>query len=170
MEQGGIIYRRLIKGEEDFLREMLFEAIYLPEEEKQKLSKDIILHPDLKKYYENWGKKGDIAIVAELHNELIGCGWSRLFSFRNKGYGYIDDKIPEISVAVSPGYRNRGIGTRLIRELIRESNNKGFPCLSLSVSKNNPSVHLYLRENFIVFRENQHDFIMIFDPQNTVAK
>ncbi len=39
--------RSLIVGEEEFLKDMLYEAIFLPAPQKSQLSKDIIFHPDL---------------------------------------------------------------------------------------------------------------------------
>ena len=75
--------RTLLRSELEFLKDMLFEAIYLPPEQKMDLSRDILKHPDIARYYENWGRKGDIALVAATEGNqptLFGCVWGRLFS------------------------------------------------------------------------------------------
>ncbi len=160
-----ITLRLLTSGEEEFLKEMLFEAIFLPPEEKLKLPKNIISHPDLKKYYEHWGQRGDIAVVAALAdtNRLLGCAWGRLFTSDEKGYGFISEQIPELSLAVHLEFRDRGIGTMLIRRIIEEYELLGYRKLSLSVSKDNPGFRLYRREKFRIFSENEKDFIMMYN-------
>lgn len=163
--------RTMRPGEEKYLEEMLFEAIYLPELLKKQLSRDILLHPDLTVYYERWGLKGDIAFVAEhtVTNELLACAWGRLFKTDRKGFGFVNENTPEISLAVSPGYKNKGIGTKLLRIILKEYHEAGFKNVSLSVSRQNPCVDLYKREGFTLYLENEEDYLMIFDL-NKLAK
>jgi ribosomal protein S18 acetylase RimI-like enzyme len=164
----GVRIRSLEVSEEEFLKEMLIEAIYLPPSEKEKLSRDIIYHPDLNIYFENWGRPGDLAVVAEtdFKRQLVGCAWGRLFKSDRKGYGFINEDIPELSLSVKPSFRNRGIGTQLIRIIIDEYRRMGFDSLSLSVSKINPCVQLYKRENFRIYREKENDFLMLHNLRN----
>jgi [ribosomal protein S18]-alanine N-acetyltransferase len=161
----GIIYRQLAVEEAGFLEEMLFESIYLPPEEKFKLGKEIIYQPALKKYYEHWGRKGDQAVVAvsDVTQKLLGCAWGRLYSDNEKGYGFISDTIPELSIAIYKDYRNQGMGTKLLCRIKEVYKNLGIHKLSLSVDKRNPAVHLYQREGFSVFHENENDFVMLFN-------
>lgn len=157
--------RNLRVGEEEFLKDMLYEAIFLPAPQKSQVSKDIILHSDLLVYYEDWGRNGDIALVAEhtIEKKLRGRAWGRLFTYEKKGFGFVSECIPEISVAVIPGFKNRGIGTKLIKGILDDYSNSGFKALSLSVSKKNPSISLYHRLGFKIHYENENDYIMIID-------
>jgi GNAT superfamily N-acetyltransferase len=159
----GIIYRPLKIHETAFLREMLWEAIFLPEETKRILTKTLLDHPDIRKYYSGWGRKGDIAIVALQRQSgmLTGCAWGRLFNATDKGYGTIGDEIPELSIAVDPAFRNRGIGTKLLQKLMEDFTKKGYPKLSLSVHKDNPGLHLYYRAGFKVIAEKDTSLIML---------
>ena len=59
-----IIFRRMRNNETAFLKEMLWEAIFLPAETKHSLTKALLEHPDIRKYYSGWGRKGDVAFVA----------------------------------------------------------------------------------------------------------
>jgi GNAT superfamily N-acetyltransferase len=157
-----IIYRPIHTDETAFLKEMLWEAVFLPAETKRTLPKAFLEHPDIRKYYSGWGRKGDFAIVsAQQHTGMLtGCAWGRLFNADDKGYGYIGDEIPELSIAVDPAFRNRGIGTKLLQELIDAYIKKGYPKLSLSVHKDNPCLRLYCRTGFKVHAEKDDSLIM----------
>ena len=60
-----------------------------------------------------------------------------------------DDHIRLVDIAVLPRYRQAGIGTCLIRELIDESWSSGRP-LRLQVARNNRAAALYERLGFSV--------------------
>ena len=51
----------------------------------------------------------------------------------------------------------------MLRKILKEYQRAGFKKVSLSVSKQNPSVDLYIREGFKVYIENEEDYIMIFN-------
>ncbi|NJM52133.1 MAG: GNAT family N-acetyltransferase [Blastocatellia bacterium] len=138
--------------EYEFLREMLYEAIYFPFE-NEKLPKSIVDEPALAKYIRDFGRRGDFAFVLVDENELVGAAWSRLFAESEKSYGFIDAETPEFSIAVREGYRNRGFGSGMMRELFGKLQAEGFEKISLSVDKLNPAVNLYLRFGFEVVAE-----------------
>ena len=107
-----ISLRPLDQSEHDFLEDMLYEAIFVAEG-TPKLPRSIILEPDIKKYIDEWASnRHDIAIVAVNGNELDGAIWGREFRNENRGYGYVDEETPEISMAVMEKFRNKGIGGR----------------------------------------------------------
>ena len=156
-----IKYRLINKSEYEFLEEMLYEAIFVPEG-KPRPSKSIMEHPDIKKYVESWNQKeGDIGIVAHVEGKLIGAIWGRRFLSDNRGYGYIDDETPEIGLAVKKEYRNRGIGTGLLNRIENEYLRIGIDQISLSVDKLNPARSLYQRSGYEVYVEKETSIIMI---------
>jgi len=157
-----IVYRKIKSDEIYFLREMLWEAIFLPAETKLKLTKALLDHPDISRYYSGWGRTGDAAIVAveQKSGTLAGCAWGRLFNADDKGYGYIDDETPELSIAVDPAFRNRGTGTKLLQELIDYYKKKGYSRLSLSVHTDNPGLRLYNRTGFMIYALREDSLIM----------
>ncbi|MBN2272948.1 MAG: GNAT family N-acetyltransferase [Bacteroidales bacterium] len=159
-----IIFRLLHSNETWFLKEMLWEAIFIPEETKQKLTKSILDQPDLRKYYAGWGRTGDVAIVAVQPEtgKPAGCAWGRLFPADDKGYGFIDEITPELSIAVDPVFRGQGIGTKLLQKLIKEYGKKGYLRLSLSVNKENPSLSLYYRSGFKIYAEKEDSIVMSY--------
>ncbi|WP_299365421.1 GNAT family N-acetyltransferase [Winogradskyella sp.] len=152
--------RVLEHTESDFLAEMLYEAIYIPEGHDP-LPKEIIKDPSLSKYIENWGKdKFDIALVMEIEDQLVGAIWGRLFSKDNKGFGYVDENTPELSMAVLSDYRNQGIGTKLIHTIATEYQKIGVQTLSLSVDKANNASNLYKRLGYKIIEELETSWTM----------
>ena len=147
-KMNNIFYRFLDADDLWFLKEMLFEAIYLPPDEKKKLTPEILNHPQIKLYHENWGRKGDIAIIALDVEKPVGCIWTRLYTNEYPGFGFIDDSIPEVSVALVEEYRGKGIGTKLFELILNECKKSGYSCLSLSVDAVNQSYKLYKRIGF----------------------
>jgi ribosomal protein S18 acetylase RimI-like enzyme len=104
-------------------------------------------HPDLLRYVKDWGRSGDIGFVA-MDNIPIGAAWLRLFSSEDRGFGYIDEGIPELAIAVLPEYRGKGIGTKLLTQIIEGAKDL-YPIISLSVRDNNPAIDLYQRLGFV---------------------
>ncbi len=59
-----------------------------------------------------------------------------------------------VDIAILPEWRNRGVGTAFLRELIAESEYTGRP-LKLQVAKGNPAARLYERLGFSKVSEDQ---------------
>ncbi len=79
--------------------------------------------------------------------EPIGAAWLRLLSGDEKGYGYVNDETPELGMAVLPEYRGRGVGSDLLRRLLKSAAGV-YRSVCLSVSVDNPAVRLYGRAGF----------------------
>ncbi len=152
--------RTLKPGESNFLAEMLYEAIFIPEGHEP-LPKEIVKDKSLSKYIVDWGKdKFDIALVMEVDQQLAGAIWGRLLTKENKGFGYIDDNTPELSMAVKNEYRNHGIGTKLIEAIETEYQKIGVEFLSLSVDKANNALNLYQRVGYKIVEETKTSWTM----------
>lgn len=146
--------RPLSPEDEPILWQMLYQAIYVPEGQP-KPPFEVVYQPELAHYVQNWGRGGDRGYLATaaVTRQPIGAAWLRLLNGENKGYGYVDDDTPELSIAVLPEYRCQGIGTQLLRCLFSSDGEQSS--VSLSVSVNNPAVRLYERFGFeIVDRSN----------------
>lgn len=141
---------RLMKpGEAGFLKEMQYEALYVPKGSAP-FPREIVENPAIAKYYENWGRPGDMAIVAvdQEAEILVGAIWARRFTAEHPGYGFVDEQTPELSIALRPPFRAQGIGTKLLGSFISLARQKKIAALSLSVDGTNPALRLYLRFGF----------------------
>lgn len=140
--------RSLAIADEPFLWQMLFEAAHLSAEGETSI-KAVMSRPELAKYVKGWGRDGDMGVIALDGDRSLGAVWLRLFSSDNPGYAYLSDRIPELAIAVLPEYRNRGIGTQLLKQIIADAK-QVYPAISLSVRTDNPAYHLYQRIGFEV--------------------
>lgn len=139
-----MIIRPLTQQDELFLWQMLYEAAHMQAEGKT--IQDAMTHPDLAKYVQGWGSKDDLGFVAihQSKHQPVAAAWLRLLTAQNPGYGYIDDRTPELAIATLPEYRNQGIGTLLLIHLLKIAKTT-YPSISLSIRSTNPALHLYQR-------------------------
>jgi ribosomal protein S18 acetylase RimI-like enzyme len=150
--------------DETFLWEMLYQALYLPEGQAA-LSREVVYSPELARYVQGWGRDSDDGFMAidPLTEKAVGAVWLRLLIGENKGYGYVNDKTPELGIAIFPEYRGQGIGTQLLTHLLESS--CGRSSISLSVSVNNPAVRLYERFGFEVVSRSGESLLMKWKGQ-----
>lgn len=141
---------------------MLYESIYIPEKVKNK--EELLNSPSIKKYYEEWGRKGDTALIAiDENNQAVGAVWYRLFDESNKGYGFVDNRTPELGIAVTKEARGLGIGTLLMKQIIKQALEDGYKTLSLSVDPENTSaVYIYRQLGFIDYNVSGTSITMIY--------
>ena len=158
-----ITVREMFSSDRSFLTEMLYQAIFIPPGEAP-AGRDILEIPEIHRYEENWGRMGDFALVAEKECESFpnikaGLLWIRYFPADAPGYGFIDETIPELSIAIKPEFRGRGIGSLLLKTLLARPN-PGYSSISLSVDSVNPAVRLYQRFGFTKCGETGKSLIM----------
>ena len=152
-------FRELRHGETDLLKEFLYEAIFVPEGSEPPPG-SIIYKPELKIYYENFGTaKADHCIVAEDSGRVVGAVWFRIMD----DYGHVDDCTPSIAISLKPEYRGRGIGTSMMRAMLKKLRVRGYDRVSLAVQKANYAVRMYKDLGFRTVRENDQEYIMICD-------
>ena len=105
---------------------------------------------DLTHYVAGWPRSGDLGVIAvdSQTNAPLGAAWVRLLTGDERGFGWVEDTIPELAIGLLPGYRGQGIGTAMLTRLLEAA--KGvYPGVSLSTRANNPpAVRLYERCGF----------------------
>lgn len=148
--------REIRESEYEILADFLYEAIYVPRG-TDKPPKSIISKPELQVYIENFGKADDWCLVAEVKDKIVGAVWVRIMN----DYGHIDDETPSFAIAVYEEYRHLGIGTELMRAMLKFLKDKGYKKASLSVQKANYAVGLYRKAGFEVVDENMEEYIMV---------
>jgi GNAT superfamily N-acetyltransferase len=136
-----------------FLRDMLRHAFYwrTPVGERE---------PPLTRYVNGWGRPGDRALIAVDDFVEVGAAWYRLFTQEDAGFGFVDERTPELAIAVVPSRRGRGFGRELLAELLERARSDGFDAISLSVARENPAIALYESHGFERVREDDHAVVM----------
>ncbi len=141
-----LIIRPAAADDEKFLWAMLFEASHsadLGRTDPDEL-REI---PALARYVENWGAPGDFGVIGGADGSARGAAWARLYTAGNAAYGFVDERTPELAIAVAPGVRGSGLGTALLTSLIDAARTR-HDALSLSVRLDNPARALYQRLGF----------------------
>ncbi len=76
-------------------------------------------------------------------------------------YGHIDEETPSLAISLYKEYRNLGIGTAMMKEILAQLKAHGYSRVSLSVQKSNYAAKLYLKVGFEIVRENEEEYIMV---------
>lgn len=156
-----VAIRKLQPSDVPELWNLFYYAISVPPGEDPP-PKDIIKKPELSKYVQDFGKGDDLGFMATTQNGKVAAAvWIRQFTRKDRGYGYVDDRTPELSIVVKPPFQGRGIGTTLLDHLLSST---ACPSrVSLSVSDYNPARRLYERFGFHVVGKAGDSTIMLLD-------
>ncbi|HIR88422.1 MAG TPA: GNAT family N-acetyltransferase [Candidatus Fimimorpha faecalis] len=149
--------REIQKTEYNILEDFLYEAIFIPEGVSAP-PKEIINKKELQVYIADFGqKKGDIGLVAEVDNKIVGAVWARIMN----DYGHIDDETPSLAISLYSDYRSCGIGTALMKNMLEALKKSGYKQTSLAVQKANYAVKMYKSVGFKIIDENEEEYIMV---------
>lgn len=149
--------RELQQEETKVLDTFLYEAIFVPDGTPAP-PKEIIRQPALQVYVKDFGKhKGDLCLVAQVGEEIVGTVWVRLMN----DYGHIDDETPSLAISLLKEYRNHGIGTALMKQMLLQLKRQGQKQVSLSVQKLNAAVRMYQKHGFEIVDETDEEYIMV---------
>jgi len=142
--------RSLGAGDEALLWDYLYLALFVPPGGVS-FPREVIRDPAIARYVAGWGRMGDAGLLAtdRAGGRDVGAAWLRIWPVGERGYGFVDHATPELSMAVRPECRGRGVGSRLLRSLL-EGAERRYPAVSLSVSNANPAIRLYERCGFEV--------------------
>ena len=151
--------REMRKEEYSLLGDFLYEAIYIPDGTAAP-PKSVIACPELQVYIADFGNsKHDKALIAEVDGNIVGAIWARIMN----DYGHIDKNTPSLAMSVLKGYREMGIGTSLLTQMLSTEKAAGYAKLSLSVQKDNYAVRMYKKAGFNTVDENNEEYIMVID-------
>ena len=134
-----------------FLRDMLRHAYHwrIAEDEERPVYR----------YVQNWGRPGDAGVVAMEGPHAYGAAWYRLFTANEPGFGFVDERTPELTIAVVPSRRGKGAGRELLEALLEQARENGHPAVSLSTG---PEQRVYYEHfGFEPVRETRHAVTMV---------
>ena len=159
-----VVVRRGGAQDVRFLRDMLHHAYYWKERAPDTGPGPVAL------YVKAWGRPGDTAVIAIDAGFPVGAAWYRLFGAERPGYGFVDERTPELAIAVVPSARGKGVGTALLEALLGRAREAGYPTISLSVDRNNAgAIELYERHGFSRVGEDADSLTMLASIDSTQA-
>jgi ribosomal protein S18 acetylase RimI-like enzyme len=110
----------------------------------------VLQQPGVRLYADGWGRAGDIGVVGEWPGEAepIGACWMRLVP-QGQGLAWVDERTPQLGIALEPAFQRRGLGERLMRGALHAAAAQGVSQVSLTVHPDNPAIRLYERCGFV---------------------
>jgi len=153
--------RPVTRDDVQFLKKMMYEAARWNPDWPREPIEEVLGDATLRRYHEGWGRSGDSGVIGEVDGEPIGAAWYRMFTADEPGYGFVDEKTPELSIAVVPLHRRKGVGGTLLRAAMVQAREEGYQTLSLSVAVHNRSRMLYQRAGFEKVGEHGDSWTML---------
>jgi GNAT superfamily N-acetyltransferase len=102
-----------------------------------------------RKRFDEVTRAADHSIV-ELDSEPIGCLCVK----------QSETEVRLIRLFILPEFQRRGLGTRILEEVLASADKSGLP-VSLRVLRVNPARRLYERHGFVVAEQNETHYMMI---------
>jgi ribosomal protein S18 acetylase RimI-like enzyme len=162
MNKTELLIRELRFDDYQFLEDFLYEAIYVHEGDAIP-DKTIIFYPELYSYVKDFGREHDLGFIIEANHKPVGAIWTRLFSEEQRGYGFVDNKTPELSMAIYSDFRNQGFGRQLLEKMFLKLKDSGYKQVSLSVDKRNFAYQLYQKMGFQEHQMEGNTVVMVKD-------
>ena len=149
---------REIKPEEiPVLEDFLYEALFIPEGSPAP-PRSIIEDEALQVYVRDFGKESDDrCLVAEVDGKIVGAVWTRIMD----DSGHIDDQTPSLAISLYKAFRNRGLGTQLMRRMLERLRADGYKGVSLSVQKANYALQMYTKLGFVPIADHGDELLML---------
>ena len=152
-----MIIRELRADEAGMLKDLLYEAIFVPKKARPP-QRSILDRPEFAAYYAGFGSgPADNCLVAEVDGRVAGAVWSRII----EGFGYVDGDTPWLAIALYPEYRGRGIGTELMRRMLDTLKAQGRRQAVLSAHKANYAVQMYKKLGFRTIGDKGREYVML---------
>jgi len=151
------IIRDLRPEEIPVLDDFLYEAIFIPDGVPVP-PRSIIENEDLQVYVRDFGKRpDDRCLVAEVDGKVVGAVWARIMN----DYGHIDNQTPSLAISLYKEFRNQGIGTMLLSQMLEQLHQDGYKQVSLSVQKENYAKGMYRKAGFEVIADRGDEVLML---------
>jgi len=152
MSQQPLAYtiRAAAPADEPILWDMLFYAANMAEDGATS-SAAARSHPYLAEFVADWGRVGDLGVLAidSTDGAALGAAWLRQLSGPEKRYAAVAEGVPELAIAVSPAAIGQGIGGALLGALLTQARGQ-YSAVALSVRERNPALRLYERHGFVI--------------------
>jgi len=161
--------RALEQSEAHLLKEFTYQAVF-QRDPLNPILRDVLLEPEIRVFYENFGEPDDLCFVAETEGKPIGAVWTRIIAGSVRGFGNIDPYTPEFAISVYPEHRGQGVGTALMGHMLGVLRERGYKQTSLAVQKDNYAVRMYEQVGFSILQETEEEYLMVCALDETIKK
>ncbi|MCG8482214.1 MAG: GNAT family N-acetyltransferase [Clostridia bacterium] len=156
--------RKFTQDDYQFLREMLFEAVFWSRMNDRPSLEEGLSYDYTKHILVDFGsREGDIAVIAEIDGIKAGAAFIRYWNDDINIRGYISDDIPVLVIGVVEGYRRQGVGGNLIKSIKTVAKENNISKISLCVTKSNVAYHLYTKQDFKIVQDIESSYNMLWE-------
>ncbi|MGW6128425.1 N-acetyltransferase family protein [Cellulomonas sp. NPDC055163] len=158
-----MLLRPAVPADLDLLADLVAEAVNWGGEQRVTAA-DVRTDDHLVRYVEGWGRPGDVGVVAVGDDGApLGAAWARVFAPDRRGWGFVAQDVPELSLGVLPAGRGAGVGSALLDGCLGAVRAHGSQAVSLSVEDGNDLARaMYERRGFVVVgREGGSDVLAL---------
>lgn len=152
MVAGDITVRQATSDDVEFVQEMLYQAANRPGYEWPSLEESL-REPRNVRFWRDFGRAGDLGVIAERDGQPIGAAWIRFF--HDDELSPIDDPgVAVLAIGVVESERGRSVGSMLMSQLVELARRAGVRAISLTTGLfNEAALRLYEAHGFTkVFR------------------
>jgi GNAT superfamily N-acetyltransferase len=101
------------------------------------------------RFWHQWLRPGDVAVIGEADGCPIGAAWIRDFAGSELG-PWDNTGVPQLAIAVEQAWRGRGIGRALMTALLNAARASGVRHVELTTgSFNEAGLRLYRSAGFV---------------------
>jgi len=141
MVQAMLSFRPLVAADQSALWHWLHVALWDPPPAGLR-PVEVLESPHVRIYAENWGRAGDVGVVAQVDGVDAGACWMRLLP-EGVGLGYVDVSTPQLGIALDAPFQHKGHGRPMMLAALAAARSAGYEQVSLTVHPENPAIALY---------------------------
>jgi GNAT superfamily N-acetyltransferase len=147
MEQR-VVVRPVVAEDTPFLQRMLYEAVNTRPGKTWPAFEVSMREPRNRRFWFEWGRDGDVGVVADHEGRAIGAAWIR--RFEGDDLEAVDDpSIPVMAIGIERDHRSVGVGGLLLDGLIESARRARVEVMALTVNTwNEPALRLYAGRGF----------------------
>lgn len=130
-----------------FMKETLYQAANRPGDNWPPLEESL-QEPNNLRFWREFPRRGDLAVIAELDGVPVGAAWIRPFS-DDELTAMDDPRVPVLVMAVQEQHRGSGVGGSIMSSLVNLATADGVQAINLTTREYlTAAVHLYERSGF----------------------
>lgn len=162
-----ITYRTYKPEDYQFLREMIFEAVFWSRNPEDRPSLEEGLSYDYTKFVlEDFGlRTGDLPIIAIVDGKRTGAAFIRYWNDETHIRGYLSEEVPVLAIAVAEEFRCNGIASGLMSSIKSSALENDIYEISLCVTKDNIAFGLYEKSAFKIVEEVDSSYNMLWKAE-----
>lgn len=141
-----LTFRTLTSNDQDRLWHWLHIALWDPPPAGLRPI-EVLQTPGVRIYAEDWGRPGDVGVVAIVDGVDAGACWMRVPP-DGAGFAFVDSATPQLGIALEVPFQHKGHGQPMMLAALDAARAAGYRQVSLTVHLENPAQRMYERCGF----------------------